>query len=266
MPYREKKIFSGPWFEVELFPITMQEQRQSRAIKNQMTRPKQKNLNDKNAKKHLIRLLNRNFTDDDLAVHLTYDPKHLPSTADQARRDMANFIRRVKSARKKRGLTDLRYIAVIECKEPETGREGIRIHHHVVMSGDMSRDDIEDLWGKGRCNADRLQADESGYEGLARYISKDPHGSKRWCQSKNLKQPEVSVNDHRYSKRKVEQLATCQGDREFIEALYPGYTLTEIKPEINPVTGAIHVYIKMRIKPAPKRKEQSKPSRRANDD
>lgn len=31
---------------------------------------------------------------------------------------------------------------------------------------------------KGRANADRLQADEFGYEALARYISKDPQGKK----------------------------------------------------------------------------------------
>lgn len=248
MPYREKRIYSGDYFEVELFPVTKQEISQSRKEKEKLTKPKQRNLNHKNAIKHLIRLINSNFTKKDLAVHLTYDDENLPHNEDQSRKDIQNYIRRLKTALKKKGLPDLKYIAVIECQNPDEGRKGIRIHHHMLISGDLHRDEVETLWGKGRCNSDRLQPDEFGLEGLARYISKDPRGSKRWSQSKNLKQPIVKVNDHKYSRRKVDALARCQGERELIEALYPEYTLTSIEPQINEVTGSIYIYIKMRKK------------------
>ena len=248
MPYREKRIYSGDYLEVELFQISMFDTKKSRAEKERLSKPKQRNLNHKNAKKHLIRLMNANFTEKDLAVHLTYSDEHLPHDEDQARKDVQNYIRRLKTAIKRKELPDLKYIAVIECQNPDKGRKSIRIHHHIVMSGDLSRDDVEAIWGKGRCNADRLQPDEFGFEGLARYITKDPRGSKRWSQSQNLKQPIIKVNDHKYSRRKVDQLARCQGERELIELLYPEYTFTSIEPEVNEVTGSIHIYIKMRKK------------------
>ncbi|AKL96649.1 hypothetical protein CACET_c32050 [Clostridium aceticum] len=247
MPYREKKISSGEIFEVEIYPISKKQKKQPRAKKKKLTVPKQKNLNNKNAVKHLIRLLNTNFTNADLAVHLTYTEKELPQSEKEARKDVANYIRRIKHYRKKSGLPLLKYIAVIEYREKEEEGKAVRLHHHIVMSGDMDRDKVEELWGKGRANADRLKADEFGYEGLARYISKDPRGNKRWTQSKNLKQPTVDVSDSRYkSKRKIEEIARNPEDKEFFSKLYPGYILNSCKVEVNEITAGIHIYVKMR--------------------
>lgn len=245
MPYREKKIYSGKMLEVEIYPISQKQKKQPRAKKIKETLPKQKKLNDKNAKKHLIRLINTNFTDEDLAVHLTYKEEELPQSEEEARKDVANYLRRVKHYRKKNGLEHLKYIAVIEYKEKEEGKN-VRLHHHIVMSGGVDRDKVEELWGKGRANADRLKADEFGYEGLARYISKDPRGSKRWTQSKNLKQPTIRVSDSRYSRRKIEKVASAGEDRELYSKLYPGYILNDCQVRVNDITAGTHIYIKMR--------------------
>jgi hypothetical protein len=265
MPYREKRVLYGDYLDAELYPVTLADTRASRKVKTQQSRIAQKNLNDRNAKKHVIRLINGNFSDQDIVVHLTYDQVHLPHDPKQAQKDLANFVRRIKGARKRQGLSALRYLAVIECANPDECSPAIRIHHHIVMSGDLSRDEVESLWGKGRANADRLKADKSGYEGLARYMSKDPRGSKRWCASKNLKQPEVHVNDHKYSKRKVEQLAKNYGDYEQIELLYPGYEVIEARPEVNEINGGIYLYIKMRRRPDPARKEVRRGKSRKRD-
>lgn len=240
MPYREKKIYSGKILEVEIYPISIQERKEKRNKKQKLSLPKQKNLNDKNAKKHFIRLLNTNFTNDDLAVHLTYSDKELPADENEARRDITNYIRRIKHYRKKNGLTPLKYVAVIEYGEKKK-----RIHHHIVMSG-MDRDLVEQLWGKGWANADRLKEDEYGFEALARYITKDPQGNKRWVQSKNLKQPAILVNDFKFSRRKVEELARSQEDRAAFQKLYPEYILNECKISINEITAGTYLYIKMR--------------------
>lgn len=245
MPYREKKIYSGKMLEIEIYPVSNKERKQKREKKEKVSAPKQKNLNEKNAKKHLIRLINTNFTDQDLAVHLTYTQEELPGSEEEARKDVVNYIRRVKHYRKKNELPPLKYIAVIEFKEPEQTNKGIRIHHHIIMNG-MDRDIAEQLWGKGRANADRLKEDEYGYEGLARYITKDPRGSKRWTQSKNLKQPIIKVNDYKYSRRKVTQIAKCPEDRSQFENLYPGYIFTKCNTEVNDMTAGTHLYIKMR--------------------
>ncbi|MGL5084946.1 MAG: rolling circle replication-associated protein, partial [Clostridium sp.] len=204
---------------------------------------KQKNLNDKNAKKHLIRLLNTNFTDKDLSVTLTYDKENLPGAEEEARKDVANYLRRIKTYRKKQGMEDLKYIAVVEYKEAGEGKKTIRLHHHIVISG-MDRDLAEQLWKKGRANADRLKADEFGYEGLARYISKDPKGNKRWTQSRNLKQPIIKVNDYKYSGRKVYEIA--RGDKDILINNYTDYLLNDYRQEVNDITAGIHINIKMR--------------------
>lgn len=245
MPYREKKIYSGKMLEVEIYPITLQERKQKRKKKEKESLPKQKNLNDKNARKHLIRLLNRNFTDKDIAVHLTYTDKELPQTEEEARRDVGNYLRRIKHYRKKNGLEELKYIAVIEYKDQEENKKAVRIHHHIIMSG-MDRDIAESLWKKGRANADRLKEDEFGYEALGRYISKDPKGSKRWTQSKNLKQPVIKVNDFKYTRRKVDLVARAPEDRELFEKLYPGYIFNNCKVTVNDIYGSTHLNIKMR--------------------
>ncbi|MGG7077628.1 rolling circle replication-associated protein [Clostridium sardiniense] len=245
MPYREKRIYSGNMLEIEIFPISFQERKHSRKRKEKESLTKQKNLNDKNAKKHLIRLLNTNFTDKDLSVTLTYDNENLPQSEEEARKDVINFLRRVKRYVKRNNLPDLKYIAVIEYREQKEGKKAIRLHHHIVMSGDIDRDKVEDLWKKGRANADRLKADEFGYEGLARYISKDPKGQKRWTQSRNLKQPIVKVNDFKYSKRKVNELSKCQGDRQVFESLYKNYSFRDYKIYINDITAGTYLYIKM---------------------
>ncbi|MDP4144137.1 MAG: hypothetical protein Q8936_06575 [Bacillota bacterium] len=241
MPYREKKIYSGKILEVEIYPITIQERKQPRKKKEKESLPKQKNLNDKNAKKHLIRLINTNFNDKDLAVHLTYKDGELPEDEKAARRDIANYIRRVKHYRKKNNLPALKYIAVIE-----HGQEKKRLHHHIIMSGDIDRDIAEELWTKGRANADRLKEDENGYEALGRYIAKDPKRCKRWVQSKNLKQPVIKVNDFKFSRRKAEHIAKAPEDKDIFNKLYPEYVLNECKVETNEIYGGTYLYIKMR--------------------
>lgn len=234
-------------FEVEIYPITLRDRDKTRKQKLKESSIKQKNLNDKNAKKHFIRLVHSNFTDADITVHLTYDPKHLPGSLEEAKKDVVNYMRRINRYRIKNGLPPLKYIIVTEYREPDSSdkRKRIRIHHHLIMS-EINRDIAEQLWGKGRANADRLQSDEYGYEALARYITKDPKGNKRWTQSRNLKQPIVKINDYKYTKKKTEQLARCREDRELFEKMYPGYTFTDCQLTVNDDTASIYLHIKMR--------------------
>lgn len=245
MIYREKKIYSGNMLEVEIFPITVQERKQSRSKKKKESLPKQKNLNDKNAKKHLIRLINTNFTDKDLSVTLSYKKDYLPLTKEEAKKDVDNFIRKLRRYIKKQQLGELKYIAVIEFKESTKTQKAVRMHHHLVINGIIDRDTVEKMWNKGRCNADRLKADEFGYEGLARYITKDPKGEKRWSQSRNLDQPTIYVNDYKYSNRKVREISRSQGEKKYFENLYKGYIYRDLNVTSNDITGELYIYIKM---------------------
>jgi len=245
VPYREKKIYSGPILEAEIFPISFKEKRKKRKDKKKLSSLTQKNLNDKNARKNLIRLINTNFTNEDLAVHLTFDDKNLPATEKEAKKIRDNYIRRIKYAREKMGLPPMKFIIVYEYSDDGENNKGVRKHFHIIMSN-MDRDTVEKLWKKGWANADRLQANEYGYEALGRYMSKKLHGEKRWQPSKNLDKPKVDVDDTYFTRGKVEKIARCPDDREFFENRYKGYVFTECEVMWNKENSRFYLYIKMR--------------------
>lgn len=112
----------------------------------------------------------------------------------------------------------------------------------------MDRDKAEELWGKGTANANRMQANELGFEELANYLSKDPRGKKRWSQSKNIVIPVPDINDYKYSNKKLYELSQNQGEREVFEKLYPGFIYTGHNVVVNDIYGGTYVYIKMRMK------------------
>lgn len=239
---REKRTYCGDSFmTVDLFRYTEEQgrtARKKRKKKEKVSAPKQKNLNDKNARRYLGQLINTNFTDDDFHVTLTYAVQ--PESKEAADKEVAKFLRRVSYARKKLGIPPLKYILVTEGGDvsKKTGRP-TRIHHHIVMNGGIDRDVIENLWRKrktkgqkqgdmiGYANAKRLQTDDAGLERLANYLSKDPKGKKRWTASQGLKKPERVVRDHHFSCRNF-QKACSSGDirsREWWEKRFKGYTL-----------------------------------------
>lgn len=237
MPYREKRILAGKILDVEIYPISKIEQKKSRSKKKKESRKEQKNLNEKNAKKQFRRIVNNNFTEEDYKIELTYKTEFNPETIEEAHREFKNFIRRVNRKRKKVGLDNVKYVAVIE-------KRG-KIHHHVIMDGMMDRRTVEDCWGKGRCKLERLQGDEKGFEALANYMMKKPLGKKRWVQSRNIIIPDPKINDYKYSRRKVYDMFLNKDDGRFFEKLYPGYAFTESEVADNDITG-VAINIKMR--------------------
>lgn len=143
--YREKKFYCGRYMEVELYPVF--ESAKHRGKKRKPSSKVQEQLNRRHAESNLRRLLNTNFTDTDDKVDLTFKPSDDPEDIEDAKRVFRNFIRRVKRARAKKGLPDLKYIAVMEQK-----KRSKKIHFHMVMSGGLNQHEISKLWGKGLQN------------------------------------------------------------------------------------------------------------------
>lgn len=244
--YRCKTIKHGDQLDVEIYPLwnTRAEERKARAA---LTRAAQARQNEKNARKRLVRLLNTNFGPADLELTLTYGDGTVPDL-DGARRDMRNYIRRVKRWRRAHALPELKYVYVIEY----AGADGSpkRVHHHLIMSG-MDRDAAEALWGKGRANCARLQPDENGLEGIARYITKTlPRfkSEKRWASSKNLSEPVVTVADTKISRRKAARLAHDADayGKELFEHLYPGYVLNDVEVKTSAYVAGAYIYARLR--------------------
>lgn len=255
--YRVKVIRSGSVLECEIYPIWNNRSEERAARKRiRETRAAQKALNERNARKNLIRKINANFTEMDLAITLTYRGK--APEERQARRDMQNYMRRVKDYRQRNGLPPLKYIYVVEFSAGTGGTRKRRVHHHVIMSG-MDRDIAERLWGKGFANTRRLQPDEEyEFEALGRYIVKEPMGSKRWCASRNLRQPTVTTSDRKLSKRQAERIADDADEApDIFEKTFTGYNFVQCDVKHSEYVAGAYMYVRMhRDKPPAGRKSK----------
>ena len=80
--YREKKHICGEYLEVDIFPVF--EYQRGRSKKRKPTSETQKRLNQRNAERKLIRLLNTNFTKKDIRFDLTYNEENRPETPEDA--------------------------------------------------------------------------------------------------------------------------------------------------------------------------------------
>lgn len=242
MTYRTKTILSGKYLEVEMYPIfTGQKNGRSKKIKSSSN--KQKNLNDKNAKKKIIRLIHNNFEEGDLMITLSYKEKNIPKTEEQAKKDIDNYLRRIRRYRQKNSLPELKYIAVIEYREEEEGKK-IRMHHHLIVNS-MNRDEAEKIWGLGHANTMRLEEDENGLEGITRYIIKDSRGKKRVKQSRNLNHPIPDIKDNEYTKRTINKFIKDIDRQAYFEKKYKKFQYVDSEITVNDITG-VSVTVKMR--------------------
>ena len=240
---REKNIISGAMYEAEFYPVFPNGRRMpQRKPKTHPTSKEQANLNDKNARKKIVRLVNANFGKGDIVIHGTYCDSEMPSSEEQCRKDIQNYIRRIKRYREKQGLPEMKYIYVIEAKvSKKTGL--VRYHFHMITNA-MDRDTAEEMWPFGDwTNADRLQPNEKGCEALAKYLVKKPEGGKRWAQSRNLDKPkEPKPKDGKISKRHLQRLATERiDDAPYREKRYKGYRFIEAVARYNEFNG--HWYL-----------------------
>lgn len=244
MQYVVKTTVSGPMVESEIYPTWPRRADAPRAPKEKISREAQKALNNKRAARRFSRLLHCNFGRGDILLTLTYGPGQLKGI-EQARRDVQNYLRRVKRWRQAHGLPEVKYLAVIEYEDAERPSHRIRLHHHVIMTG-MPRAVAEELWGKGRANARRLQPDDSGLEAIAAYLMKDPKGRKRWTASRNLKKPTVSYNHTRLSRRRVEGMLVGREDVvEVIERMYPGGSIDCYEAYSSDIVAGVYIYARL---------------------
>lgn len=195
--YALKEISAGDQFEVEIYPQfrSMDDvPPEGRGIKKDNSKA-QRNLNDKNARKYVERLINENFDNEDIWITLTYDNDHLPPDGDidVAIKNVQNYIRRINYQRKKRGMPNAKYVYVT-AYNPE---KKIRWHHHIVMDGALDMDTVEACWKQSSRNEIRsLQKDENGLSGLANYIVEEKNrirSEKRWNSSQGLRDPDIKV-------------------------------------------------------------------------
>lgn len=273
---RVKSIKHGPMLDVECYPIwdTTLALRAKQEAKKEMHRRAQERLNRENAKKRLIRLVNANFGADDMIICCTYPDGKEPADDEQARKDVVNYLKRIKYARAKRGLPQIRYIYITEVKVSRKGE--VRYHHHIIMSGGLSREEAEEKWlmkHGGRCNTKKAQPDVKWLTGFACYLTEDKRertpetdgknpqerAMKRgWNPSKNLVDPEKAATtaDKKISIRKAQRIAEAMKDvenvKEIFGKLWPDYELVVVqgKPEltVRQSKWTVGVYIQAQLR------------------
>lgn len=278
--YREKIYSCGDYLEVQVFPVFNRGNTRRRG-RSKPTSEMQARLNQKNAERALIRLLNANFTEKDISLTLTFRDECLPEEYDEAVRLVKNFLRRLKRLRTKLDLDEMRYIVI-----PGPGR----FHFHIPMSGGIDIKELQALWPYGYANAIYFELDENGLEGHARYIAKQfeedqfggedlfsmlgideetgeveenselemrneklkrAKGKRRYSCSRNIIRPEAEEKDGRISAAKVEELATFDNNsKEVFEKMYPGYAFSYCRPYYNEENGGYYLEVKMYKKDA----------------
>ena len=209
MPFLRKWIYSGSVIEAEeYFAIRTPKSikwceignKPLRGKKRSFTSEEQQKINNRNAVKHLWRLLNSNFQPNDIFVTNDFREEPLRTNGEpdeeQVKKYIEKYTRKLRLIYKKAGI-EFKYIWVIE-KATEQGK--IRIHFHMLLPK-ISLDAIESCWSEGGCTLRRLDATRD-YKGIANYLSKDPtlgmNHKKRWGQSKNLVQPKIDSRKIQY--------------------------------------------------------------------
>ncbi|MFL8969337.1 hypothetical protein ACKA04_04610 [Helcococcus kunzii] len=263
---REKVIYCGENYkEVDIYPHNPPVRKKgTRSKKKKESLLSQKNLNNKNAKRKLNQLIETNFSNEDYFLTLTYNDKFLPSNLKDAEKELRNFIRRLKRRYKKADI-NLKYVYVTAFTEKNNNDlqndndeiEIVRVHHHLVISGGLDRDEIEETWKKkndsmGYANTKKLQPDiNKGLSDLVGYMINQPSNRRRWNCSQNLERPVSRTNDYKYTRRKIRSIVGYKKDLSYWEEQYPGFYIADkeqgYEEVYNELTGW-SIYLKLRKK------------------
>ena len=249
MGYRRRTTVSGPRIDAEVFPVFGRGVKTMlRRAKSQQTREAQQRANDERSILRAIQIIEANFGENDIALGLTYGGE--APTPDRVDKDLRNFCDRVKRKRQKLGLPELKYFATIGGDEmPAAGYSGKRPHIHVFMNGGIRRDDLEEMWGHGYANVDRLQPGSEGLAAIATYFAKQIRdrkkmkGARRWRASKNLVRPEPRATDAKMPNSRVRRIAYDFENeaKSVMEKLYPGYVLQKCTVRYSDIVPGVYI-------------------------
>lgn len=264
--YATKEIRSGEQLEVEIYPeFTKQRQDEMpEEGRRKKDRQAQYNLNEKNSQKQCERVVNENFGESDIWATFTYSKQFTPASMKVAKANMRNYIRRLNYQRKKRGLPPARYVYTTE-----QGDKG-RWHHHIIMDGDLDMDTVERLWVLGKRNqVRRLEPDENGLVGMAKYISK-PKGKegkyqKSWTPSKGLRRPKEDKNHYKTKQSHVDKMVKgILPVHEHLKKWYAedGYECVEYEIRFNKWNGQYYIYARMRLREEAREKISARKGRK----
>lgn len=253
---KRKLIISGSIVEVEIFPV-WDTKNTNRGKKSGPTKAEQRAVNTRNAIKRVVRLINANFTEKDMWITVGYKGGTEPDSYERCKKDIKNYIERLRTVCRNNSWEDIKYIYTIE--KHKNGK----YHAHIVMNF-PDRDMAEKKWGHGKYpQARRLKPDDFGLEGMAKYIAKniedkmsldaDEEGIRRnsYGWSLNLKKPVIHESYTAIKKKKVEKIAKDESLREEYfntHRDYKKYKYLTSQVTYSPYTDGCYIYAKFKRK------------------
>lgn len=270
---REKKVrFGENFLDVDLYEMDDgQFTVNKKAKRKHITPPHIIAANDRHSRNNLRQLIVHNFGVGDYYITNTYAGK--PPPLEEAQRQCANFFTRLKRLYARYGI-EFRGIYVTEGGRPKEDGTHTRVHHHIVINGGVPREEIEKCWQgrqskdaetrRGFCNTAVIYTEDGdrGCERIAEYMAKSRtkgqgKGLHRWNGTRNLKRPQETIIDNKFSKRRTAEVLDLvraqqavrqektEQLRRILEARYDR-ELADVITTVNPVTG--RVYISARFK------------------
>lgn len=203
MQYTRRITKSGDLLEVEVYATTRTGKQVARSTSGDPTPKSMAVINERNARKRQRRLLCTNFSraNGDIFVTFTYEGD---VDEERAMKEERNLMARIRRLRKRKGLPELKYMVVTEHQS--------KWHHHVIMNGGLTFEELKAVWGKRGKRLHMATLDDSdGFGGLVAYLNDDHKpkrgaqgeeaqesvkqprrkGQRRWHASRNLKEPDV---------------------------------------------------------------------------
>ena len=227
-------------------PVDLVKGGRPRKRKENASRPVQKNLNYRNAQKWFRLSAVANFNEGDYTAEFTFAPEFKPKSVEECEKEIKNFIKRINRARNKKNLPKMKYLGVIE------GKTSDNLHFHMILDNLLNRDEIDDLWTKGRgknkksigfthINKIKSQNGQDGVIIKANYLTKEfklenQKGKRTWFSSRNLKKPVVERSQNwKYTDSKIARLLENDELEQQLEKDNAGWELIEF-PRKNPDT------------------------------
>ena len=188
--YRRRTTRAGKTLEIEKYTYNRTENGiRVRGPKRNPTPEDMAAVNERNAVRKWIWIINENFGPGDLYITLTYGGP--PPTDEEAQEELKKYMRKLRKVYRSVKM-ELKYVAVTEY-------QGHRIHHHLVINS-IDQRLIYGIWARGRPQIKWL--DQSGsYWKLASYLCKELRRIgktgkiKRMSASRNLKRPEPECRE-----------------------------------------------------------------------
>lgn len=203
MKKKRKTIYAGSLVKVvEYTPPMPRDTAKQRAVKHKDTTAAQKRLNYRTAQGRLEVKLAANFTGRDYFCTFTYEPGREPCSRKEANHHKAQYVRKVRNQRRKRG-QDIKWIFSVENKHG-FGRYHL---HAVISSADphLDFDELRSLWPYGHVETTCLFDSDHKFNtwlDVARYMTKErpedgkdctPVGAQIYSCSRNLIPPRIET-------------------------------------------------------------------------